>query len=721
MSNENRGQPIYVGEFWDILLQTQNCFSMLQYLRPQRGRRAVWIDAICINQGDLNERNEQVQMMGQIYSQCIQVLLWLGADLVRPVPGTHPYRRPLQNISLDTEISDVGKPTTLADILRRRYFSRVWVVQELILAPRVIMPVGNTIFFVHPRTEREFLESGGHGSNRASSQIPWMEYITQGRVIAHNLFEVVGLLATSQASDARDKVFGVLGLLPSHSGLESLRPDYSLSQKSAFTGFVAHSIFVEGNHFLLHQACGIAGLPDFPSWAPSYHHLATDWENFLNRSHIGHSKREYVQRLMRTTAFNMSGEEYRNLTKTHCGASQILAFRSVSIGYSEDHMQQHEKICGRDLHTRLESDTGRLGINLKRVLAIREAPVPIDLQSLQGCRIPLRTEGSLVNPGVYLIGFKDLHTIVRVGDEVWILETPGTLNVFLVLRKQRRSQKFSLVATCCYVYCVFYEPVARDQPSISENEVNHVADMCLSTLQMQVHMHREYGYIKKMLNMQSGMNSSTFLRLLRSTLRAPEGDGYELTRLPGRRESLPRRRKDICVSSFQSDVESWTDGDYHHVKMQQGSGSLLQFDSMGWEVVSQGEYITFRRKMLQDEEEYEMILSSPTYKECLEVCLSVCRRTYGNYALKDIDKLALQTTYGYEDVGKVDKNWDRWWDLPDELFSYNTSTNSYRFVNSDESDMGDLASGGFAPGGLTPDDLFRGFELDGSQYRVTIV
>ncbi|KAM0206484.1 hypothetical protein ACHAQI_008214 [Fusarium lateritium] len=139
--------------------------------------------------------------------------------------------------------------------------------------------------------------------------------------------------------------------------------------------------------------------------------------------------------------------------------------------------------------------------------------------------------------------------------------------------------------------------------------------------------------------------------------------------------------------------------------MQQGSGSLLQFDSMGWEVVSQGEYITFRRKMLQDEEEYEMILSSPTYKECLE----------------DIDKLALQTTYGYEDVGKVDKNWDRWWDLPDELFSYNTSTNSYRFVNSDESDMGDLASGGFAPGGLTPDDLFRGFELDGSQYRVTIV
>ncbi|KAM0197620.1 hypothetical protein ACHAPI_004729 [Fusarium lateritium] len=643
-------------------------------------------------------------------------------------------------MSLDTEISDVGKPTTLADILKRRYFSRVWVVQELILAPRVIMPVGNTIFFVHPRTEREFLESGGHGSSRASSQIPWMEHITQGRVIAHNLYEVVSLLATSQASDARDKVFGVLGLLPSHSGLQSLRPDYSLSQKSAFTGFVAHSIFVEGNHFLLHKACGIVGPPDFPSWAPSYHYLETDWENFLNKSHTGHSKREDVQRLIRATAFKMSGAEYRNLTKTHCGPWQTLAFRSVSIGYSEDHMLQHEKISGWDLHTRLDSDTGRLSINLKRVFAIREAPVPIDLQSLQGCRIPTRTRGSLVNPGVYLIGFKDLHTIVRVGDEVWILETPGTLNVFLVLRKKRKSQTFSLVATCCYVCFVFYEPVAKDQPLISENEVNHVADMCLSILQMQVHMHREYDYIKNMFNMQYGMNRSTFLRLLHFAMRSPEEDGYKLTRLPGRQESLPRmrdrRRKEICVSSFQSDVESWTDGDYYHVKMQQGSGSLLQFDTMGWEVVSQGEYITFRRKMLQDKEVCEMMLSSPTFKEYLEVCLSVCRRTYGNYALEDIDKLTVQTTYGNKDAGKIVKNWDRWWDLPDELFSYHTSTNSYKFVNSNKSDMGGLASGGFAlggfalggltpegfaPGGLTPDGLFRGFELDGSQYRVTIV
>lgn len=299
---------------------------MLQYLRPQRGYRTVWIDAICINQANTHERNEQVQMMGQIYSQCNQVFLWLGADLVRPTPGTYPSRLPLQNTSLGTEISVFGKPTSLANILNRRYFSRVWVVQELILAPRVIMPVGNTTFFAHPRTERGLPVSRDNDSSRASSQIPWMEHITRGRVEARGLYEVASLLGTSQSSDARDRVFGVLGLLSSLSGLTALRPDYSLSQKSVFTGFAAHSIFVEGNHSLLHQACGTVDSLDFPSWAPSYHHLETDWNNILSKSHTGRPRREDVELYVYATALKMKSQEHHKQTKIYRNAWHIMSF-----------------------------------------------------------------------------------------------------------------------------------------------------------------------------------------------------------------------------------------------------------------------------------------------------------------------------------------------------------------------------------------------------------
>jgi hypothetical protein len=41
----------------------------------------IWIDALCINQDDFLERNQQVTMMGRIYSSCREVIMWLGDSL----------------------------------------------------------------------------------------------------------------------------------------------------------------------------------------------------------------------------------------------------------------------------------------------------------------------------------------------------------------------------------------------------------------------------------------------------------------------------------------------------------------------------------------------------------------------------------------------------------------------------------------------------------------
>ena len=49
--------------------------------RVQRNAKiAIWIDAVCINQSDLEERSQQVTMMRQIYSKATTVLIWLGED-----------------------------------------------------------------------------------------------------------------------------------------------------------------------------------------------------------------------------------------------------------------------------------------------------------------------------------------------------------------------------------------------------------------------------------------------------------------------------------------------------------------------------------------------------------------------------------------------------------------------------------------------------------------
>jgi hypothetical protein len=57
---------------------TRNLWTALKYIRKSGTSRTLWIDAICINQNDMHERNEQVRQMGQIYSQASRVLIWLG-------------------------------------------------------------------------------------------------------------------------------------------------------------------------------------------------------------------------------------------------------------------------------------------------------------------------------------------------------------------------------------------------------------------------------------------------------------------------------------------------------------------------------------------------------------------------------------------------------------------------------------------------------------------
>ena len=60
------------------LMVTDNCLTALRYLRPKKKARTLWVDAICIDQSSINERNHQVKLMGDVYKLARRVLIWLG-------------------------------------------------------------------------------------------------------------------------------------------------------------------------------------------------------------------------------------------------------------------------------------------------------------------------------------------------------------------------------------------------------------------------------------------------------------------------------------------------------------------------------------------------------------------------------------------------------------------------------------------------------------------
>ena len=74
--SENRSHKVLCDGH--TLTVTRNCFLALKHLRLVSQARALWVDAICIDQSSISERNQQVRLMGDIYKLSLTVLIWLG-------------------------------------------------------------------------------------------------------------------------------------------------------------------------------------------------------------------------------------------------------------------------------------------------------------------------------------------------------------------------------------------------------------------------------------------------------------------------------------------------------------------------------------------------------------------------------------------------------------------------------------------------------------------
>ncbi|KAE9373732.1 hypothetical protein N431DRAFT_438910 [Stipitochalara longipes BDJ] len=186
----------------------------------------LWIDAICINQRDMDEKSTQVSMMGRIYSQTQKVIIWLGPEdnFTRPalqiifkMQGIQQLQaRACRSMTDEDGCKALGLPPITSSIwwsvfafLHRSWFRRVWVMQELAFAPQIQMQCGLLTF---PWAALSKAAGVLYESRLGNSMDMWAWMELNGPKFNEPLFleDLTPILTTEERPDSDRNLFSIL-------------------------------------------------------------------------------------------------------------------------------------------------------------------------------------------------------------------------------------------------------------------------------------------------------------------------------------------------------------------------------------------------------------------------------------------------------------------------------------------------------------------------------
>ncbi|KAH6956195.1 heterokaryon incompatibility protein-domain-containing protein [Fusarium avenaceum] len=198
----------------------QNLWDALYYLREQAPGTSYWIDAICINQKDIAERNRQVRIMHHIYSGAQTVVVWLGKGydtydptlpILQHLTHNKPHgegiqqERPTYQLSKDSAATE---QQLAKDLYKDPYWSRVWIIQEIGHARRIKVCFGSVVAIDwNPFTH--FIGSHNVGSDGPLRLKHQREDKHTGST---TLLQLLQAHKDAACQDRKDKVYGLVGL-----------------------------------------------------------------------------------------------------------------------------------------------------------------------------------------------------------------------------------------------------------------------------------------------------------------------------------------------------------------------------------------------------------------------------------------------------------------------------------------------------------------------------
>jgi heterokaryon incompatibility protein (HET) len=290
-----------------------NLKDALKHLRDPERLCHFWIDALCINQEDeTGEKTTQIPLMRHIYRNSYQVSIYLGRedDGSGEIPSLldridYAYERSemagsdttfTRNSLAPSRFEELGLPHTRATIweafrllLSRDWFTRIWVIQEVILSTSAKVICGrwslnwkrflSTTFkaiALGVGLSADKVKAGSYSTKSGNplisvTQLIFFNTLKPGdsEFVPWKLIDLLHHSRMSLATRPKDYCYGLLGL-SRELGDPNLKLDYWLPVEAVYRQFARHFITQGDGVKVLYNACGHR--LNLPSWVPDWSH-----------------------------------------------------------------------------------------------------------------------------------------------------------------------------------------------------------------------------------------------------------------------------------------------------------------------------------------------------------------------------------------------------------------------------------------------------------------